>query len=237
MRLSAVIAATGSLAASASWARRTVAGSSAIIWPCRVDKRPLEVVDLAGANGRGREHHAETLRVPQRVLVERRGIEEDLGRPARRHDGVAKSLVDAICRNAVLLPDPLELDQVGDHARRGLVDRAFVDGAADSNDDASSLIGIGGHDRRPGPQGVMDGSQAELRQVVLGGQLRDLHRLLEAVEGQDRQVRSRRAGAGSGRRCRSLGSRASGSGRRLTLLGGRCGFSAFPGWSRDLKRH
>ena len=149
-----------------------------------------EVVDLAGADGRGCEQHAETLRVPQRVLAQWSGIEEDLGRPVRRQNGVAKRLVNAHLRKAAFLPDPLELDQIGDHARSDLVDRSFIDLAADSNR-AASLVGTGRHDRRSGPEGIVNGPEAELGQVVIGGQPRDLHRLLEPFQGQDRQVRSR----------------------------------------------
>ena len=87
----------------------------------------FQVVDLAGAHGRGCQQRSDALRAAQRRARKRRGVKKDLGRPRRRQDGVAQCLVNGLGGHMMLLPDALELDQVGDDARGGLVDGTVVD--------------------------------------------------------------------------------------------------------------
>ncbi len=232
--LSVAVAAAASLAASSSWADRTAAAKLGHGLAFAGRDRLLQVVGLARPDGPGCQQRADALRVSQVALIQGRGVKEDLTGPAGRKHRVAQRLVDGIVGNLVFLPDPLELDQAGDDLRPGLVDGGVVDGAGHS-DHAAAFAGIGRDDRRPGLERLASGAQAELGDVVLGGQPGDLDGLLEAIDGQDRQVGPGGGSAGdpwSDRgalwKCRV---RASWIGE--FLVGGRLGFDGL-GWALRL---
>ena len=189
--LRAAIAAGSSPAASASWAVRIAAGSSASGCPLR-----SSIAFFSSSTLPVRTAQAASIEPALRVRGRARGLgggayrKTSAGRPGGR-TAIAQDLVDARRRRVVLLPEPLELDQVGDHPRRDGVGRALVDPPLGQP-----------HRRAPRrwrwsarPAGrrrrLAHGAEGQLGQVALGGQLGDLHRLLEAVEGQDRQVGGR----------------------------------------------
>ena len=142
-------------------------------WSCEVAAGPFGQDRPAASRPRGRP------------LADRLGVEEDLDGPGRGQHNLAERVVDQIGGGVSALPDGIDRRELGDDPGSDRVLRLIILAAVRVHHSRSPRVRPGlDHDRRPSPERFAKGAGALGKEIVRRGELRHLHRLLEAVDRQ-----------------------------------------------------